>query len=119
MEVDGPIRVNALLDRLELSPESVLVIREDTLVPRDALLEDHDHIEIRPVISGGDGPLRSGAEQHRGPSASAAPELPSAARPLEGDGPLRSGAEQHRGPSASAAPELPSAARPLEGDGSP
>jgi sulfur carrier protein len=63
LEVDGPIRVIALLDRLELNRESVLVIREDTLVPGDALLEDHDQIEIRPVISGGEGPLRRGAER--------------------------------------------------------
>ncbi len=53
MEVEGPIRVVALLDRLELNRESVLVVRGDTLVPGDALLEDADSIEIRPVISGG------------------------------------------------------------------
>jgi sulfur carrier protein len=53
LEVDGPIRVVALLDRLELNRESVLVVRGDTLVPGDALLEDSDTIEIRPVISGG------------------------------------------------------------------
>jgi sulfur carrier protein len=53
VEVPGPVRVHALLDRLELNRESVLVIRGDTLVPGDALLQDADHIEIRPVISGG------------------------------------------------------------------
>jgi sulfur carrier protein len=53
MEVDGPLRVHALLDRLDLNRESVLVIVGDTLVPGDALLEDHDTVEIRPVISGG------------------------------------------------------------------
>lgn len=53
MEVPGPVRVHALLDRLELNRESVLVIRGDTLVPGDALLQDGDDIEIRPVISGG------------------------------------------------------------------
>jgi sulfur carrier protein len=53
VEVDGPIRVLTLLDRLELNRESVLVVRDDTLVPGDALLEDSDEIEIRPVISGG------------------------------------------------------------------
>lgn len=83
VDVDGPIRVVALLERLELNRESVLVVRGDTLVPGDALLEDSDEIEIRPVISGGEGPLRSGAEQHGRPAASAAPELPSAAKPLE------------------------------------
>jgi sulfur carrier protein len=55
VEVDGPIRVVALLDRLELNRESVLVVRDSTLVPGDALLEDSDTIEIRPVISGGAG----------------------------------------------------------------
>ena len=53
VEVDGPIRVLTLLDRLDLNRESVLVVRDDTLVPGDALLEDSDEIEIRPVISGG------------------------------------------------------------------
>lgn len=53
VEVDGPVRVHALLDRLEVSRETVLVIVGDTLVPGDALLADTDVVEIRPVISGG------------------------------------------------------------------
>lgn len=53
VEVAGPVRVHALLDRLEIQRESVLVIKGDTLVPGDALLEDADTVEIRPVISGG------------------------------------------------------------------
>lgn len=53
IEVDGPLRVEALLTRLELNRESVLVIRNDTLVPGDAVLADEDAVEIRPVISGG------------------------------------------------------------------
>ena len=53
LEVDGPVRVHALLDRLDVNRESVLVIVGDTLVPGDALLEDGDTVEIRPVISGG------------------------------------------------------------------
>jgi sulfur carrier protein len=53
LDVAGPIRVHALLERLELNRESVLVIRGDTLVPGDALLGDDDVVEIRPVISGG------------------------------------------------------------------
>mgnify|MGYP000347796500 FL=1 len=53
LEIAGPVRVHALLARLELNRETVLVIRGDTLVPGDVLLEDSDVVEIRPVISGG------------------------------------------------------------------
>jgi sulfur carrier protein len=53
LEVPGPLRVNALLERLSLNRESVLVIRGDTLVTGDALLADDDVVEVRPVISGG------------------------------------------------------------------
>jgi sulfur carrier protein len=53
LEVAGPLRVQALLDRLEVNRESVLVIRGDTIVPGDELLQDTDVVEIRPVISGG------------------------------------------------------------------
>lgn len=55
IEVQGPVRVHALLDRLEINRESVLVIQSGTLVPGDALLQDDDEVEIRPVISGGHG----------------------------------------------------------------
>ena len=55
IEVAGPMSVVKLLNRLELHRESVLVIRDSTLVPGDALLADADVIEIRPVISGGSG----------------------------------------------------------------
>ena len=53
LDMAGPMRVHALLVRLELNRESVLVIRGDTLVPGDVLLDDADVVEIRPVISGG------------------------------------------------------------------
>jgi len=43
------------LQRLDLNPESVLVIAGDELVARDARLDDDTPVEIRPVISGGDG----------------------------------------------------------------
>jgi sulfur carrier protein len=56
LEVSGPMRVHVLIERLELNRESVLVIKGDTLVTGDALLDDTDEIEIRPVISGGDLP---------------------------------------------------------------
>ena len=43
----------SLLERLELNPESVLVIGGDELVTHDVRLDDADAVEIRPVISGG------------------------------------------------------------------
>lgn len=53
LEVDGPMSIVKLLQQLELNRESVLVIRGGTLVPGDAILDDADEVEIRPVISGG------------------------------------------------------------------
>jgi len=53
LEVRGPLTVDALLQRLDLNPESVLVIDGDELVTRDARLDDGTTVEIRPVISGG------------------------------------------------------------------
>jgi sulfur carrier protein len=53
VEVRGPKRVQALLDELGMNRESVLVIRGDTLVVGDAVLDDADTVEVRPVISGG------------------------------------------------------------------
>lgn len=54
VEVDPvPATVGRLLDALGIVPESVLVIRNDELVTRDAPLGAHDMVEIRPVVSGG------------------------------------------------------------------
>ena len=53
VEIRGPLTVDALLRRLELNPESVLVIDGDELVTHDARLDDATTVEIRPVISGG------------------------------------------------------------------
>lgn len=49
----GPLTVQALLEQLDVNPESVLVIQGDTLVTRDERLSDADVVEIRPVTSGG------------------------------------------------------------------
>lgn len=53
LEFDGPMRVQKLLDQLDLNRESVLVIQDRELVPGDALLDADAEVEIRPVISGG------------------------------------------------------------------
>ena len=53
LDVDGPLRVEVLLRKLDFNREAVLVIRNGELVPGDAELGADDEIEIRPVISGG------------------------------------------------------------------
>ncbi len=53
VELDGPMAVTALLAHLGISREAVLVIRDGTLVPGDAMLEAGDRVEVRSVISGG------------------------------------------------------------------
>lgn len=53
IEFDSAIRVHALLARLDIHKDTVLVIRNRTIVPGDELLEVDDVVEIRPVISGG------------------------------------------------------------------
>jgi sulfur carrier protein len=53
IEVPAPSTVAQLLVDLEVVPEAVLVIRNDTLATRDERLHDSDTVEIRPVVSGG------------------------------------------------------------------
>jgi sulfur carrier protein len=53
LELPAPDTVGSLLHDLDVLPESVLVIRNDTLVTRDVALRDDDVVEIRPVASGG------------------------------------------------------------------
>ena len=53
LEIAGPLSVVAMLRRLDIDRETVLVISDGTLVPGDARLEADAEVEIRPVISGG------------------------------------------------------------------
>ncbi|HEX6988151.1 MAG TPA: hypothetical protein VF282_01665 [Bacillota bacterium] len=51
---DGPCSVKSILERLEINPETVIVIHGDTLLTPDDIVENDDEIEIRPAISGGE-----------------------------------------------------------------
>jgi sulfur carrier protein len=53
VEVSGPSTVAGLLEKLEIVPEAVLVIRDATLLTRDERVGEGDEIEVRPVLSGG------------------------------------------------------------------
>jgi sulfur carrier protein len=53
LDLEGVNTVSALLARLGVVAESVLVICNDELVTRDARLRASDVVEIRPVVSGG------------------------------------------------------------------
>jgi sulfur carrier protein ThiS len=56
VEVTGPKRVKQLLAELGVNPDTVLVIRDKTLITREDRIDDADEVEIRPVISGGTRP---------------------------------------------------------------
>lgn len=53
LEIEGPVQVNQLVERLGFNRESILVIVGDLLVTGDAVIDDSASVEIRPVISGG------------------------------------------------------------------
>ncbi len=53
VELEGVRRVAEVFRRLELVPESYLVIKSGELVTSDEPVSDEDVLELRPVISGG------------------------------------------------------------------
>ncbi len=53
LEFQGARRVRDILKELNINPEAVLVIRGDSLVTGDTVVDENDVIEIRPVMSGG------------------------------------------------------------------
>jgi tRNA-5-methyluridine54 2-sulfurtransferase len=55
VEVRGGRRVKDILAELAIDPDTVLVIKERTLLTREERVEEDERIEIRPVISGGAG----------------------------------------------------------------
>jgi uncharacterized protein (TIGR00269 family) len=56
VDVAGGRRVNEVLAELEIDPDTVLVIRDRSLLTRNDLVEEADVLEVRPVISGGAAP---------------------------------------------------------------
>jgi sulfur carrier protein len=56
VEVPGGGRVKDVLRTLDIVPETVLVIRGDTLITLDQVVDAEDTIELRPVMSGGSEP---------------------------------------------------------------
>jgi sulfur carrier protein len=53
VQVAGGRRVKEILRELDVVPESVLVIRGDTLITLDQVVGDDETLELRPVMSGG------------------------------------------------------------------
>ncbi|MBI1845910.1 MAG: MoaD/ThiS family protein [Candidatus Rokubacteria bacterium] len=53
VDVAGGRRVRDVLKDLDILPETVLVIRGDTLITADQVVSDGETIELRPVMSGG------------------------------------------------------------------
>ncbi|WP_324718240.1 MoaD/ThiS family protein [Carboxydochorda subterranea] len=49
----GPRTVQSILEELRINPETVIVIRGQSLLTRDSVVEDADEIEVRPALSGG------------------------------------------------------------------
>jgi sulfur carrier protein len=52
-ERELPRRVRDVLSELSIDPDTVLVIRGGTLLNREDRVGEDDHVEIRPVTSGG------------------------------------------------------------------
>ena len=53
VELAGGRRVKEVLRELDILPETVLVIRGDTMITADQVVAADDVIELRPVMSGG------------------------------------------------------------------
>jgi sulfur carrier protein len=51
--VDGRRQVSEALRELGIAPETVLVIKGNRLLTRDAWIDGDDVVEVRPVMSGG------------------------------------------------------------------
>lgn len=73
VEVPGGRRVKDILKDLDIIPETVLVIRGDSLITHDQIVADGDTIELRPVMSGGAEPHAPRAAHPRSEAGSRTP----------------------------------------------
>jgi uncharacterized protein (TIGR00269 family) len=55
LRIDGRRQVKDVLRELDIDPDTVLVIRDRTLLTQDEWLDGAEEVEVRPVISGGSG----------------------------------------------------------------
>lgn len=52
-ELEGKLPVKKILEKLDLNPESVIVLKDNETLTLDTIVEDDDTIEILSVVSGG------------------------------------------------------------------
>lgn len=53
LEFSGPILVTDVLQKMEITPSTVLVIHQDSVIPHNAEITDDIEIELIIVSSGG------------------------------------------------------------------
>ncbi len=53
VNIKGRRRLKAVLQELNILPQTVLVIRDDELLTEQDVVDDNDTLEIRSVTSGG------------------------------------------------------------------
>ena len=53
LEIEFNGKVKEILMKLEINPETVIVVKDDELVTEEDFLEDSDEIKIMSVVSGG------------------------------------------------------------------
>jgi sulfur carrier protein len=56
IELVGGRPLREVLHELAIEPDTALVIRDGELITRETRVDEHDVLEIRPVISGGAAP---------------------------------------------------------------
>ena len=53
IEIDNPISIKLLLKKLDISSESVILIKNNDIVLEDELITNDDELKLLSVVSGG------------------------------------------------------------------